>query len=130
MINGVLVERTVKDVLPALETNSDGLKQVLDKLMKQYKTKQDEMDKWKVCFIPILVYRSLRACDSLRADVHGRFVEEEQRPGRAKPMRHSTLSCYYKRVRPAAEPMRAMIVSSEQPEWARCHKQRCTPPRR
>lgn len=47
LINGVLVERTVKEVLPALKTNSDGLKQVLDELMKQYKSKQDEMDKWK-----------------------------------------------------------------------------------
>ena len=49
LINGVLVERTVKDVLPALKTNSDGLKQVLDELVKQYKSKQDEMDKWKAC---------------------------------------------------------------------------------
>lgn len=48
MINGVLVERTVKDVVPALQTNSDGLKKVLDDLLKQYKTKQDEMEKWKV----------------------------------------------------------------------------------
>lgn len=48
MINGVLVERTVKDVIPALRTNSDGLKQVLDELLVQYKSKQDEMDKWKV----------------------------------------------------------------------------------
>lgn len=48
LINGVLVERTIKDVLPALQTNSDGLKQVLDELVKQYKGKQDEMDKWKV----------------------------------------------------------------------------------
>lgn len=48
LINGVLVERTVKDVLPALKTNSDGLKQVLEELVKQYKGKQDEMDKWKV----------------------------------------------------------------------------------
>jgi len=48
LINGVLVERTVKDVLPALQTNSDGLKQVLDELVKQYKSKQDEMDNWKV----------------------------------------------------------------------------------
>ena len=48
LINGVLVERTVKDVLPALKTNSDGLKQVLEELLKQYKGKQDEMDKWKV----------------------------------------------------------------------------------
>ncbi|WEW58868.1 Cochaperone prefoldin complex subunit [Emydomyces testavorans] len=47
MINGVLVERTVKDVVPALKTNSDGLRQVLDELLKQYKTKQDEMDGWK-----------------------------------------------------------------------------------
>jgi hypothetical protein len=42
------VERTVEDVLPALKTNSDGLKQVLEELLKQYKSKQDEMDRWKV----------------------------------------------------------------------------------
>jgi len=50
MINGVLVEKTVKDVLPALKTNSDGLRQLLDKLLKEYKSKQDEMDNWKVGF--------------------------------------------------------------------------------
>ncbi|KAF2459956.1 Prefoldin subunit-domain-containing protein [Lineolata rhizophorae] len=50
MINGVLVERTVKDVVPALKTNSEGLKKVLDDLLKQYKLKQDEMDKWKVSY--------------------------------------------------------------------------------
>jgi chaperonin cofactor prefoldin len=48
MINGVLVERTVKDMVPALETNSDGLKKVLDDLLKQYTTLQNEMEKWKV----------------------------------------------------------------------------------
>ncbi|KKZ60085.1 prefoldin subunit 2 [[Emmonsia] crescens] len=48
MINGVLVERTVKDVIPSLKTNSDGLKQVLDELLKQYKAKQDELDSWKI----------------------------------------------------------------------------------
>ena len=48
MINGVLVERTVKDVVPALQTNAEGLKKVLDDLVKQYKTKQDELEKWKV----------------------------------------------------------------------------------
>jgi prefoldin subunit 2 len=48
MINGVLVERTIDDVLPSLKTNADGLKQVLDELLKQYKTKQTEMDTWKV----------------------------------------------------------------------------------
>ncbi|KEF54857.1 prefoldin subunit 2 [Exophiala aquamarina CBS 119918] len=47
LVNGVLVERTVKDVLPALKTNSDGLKQVLEELLKQYKGKEDEMNKWK-----------------------------------------------------------------------------------
>ncbi|KAI9805409.1 MAG: hypothetical protein M1825_000660 [Sarcosagium campestre] len=47
MINGVLVERTVKDVVPALKTNSEGLRQVLDDLLKQYKLRQDEMEKWK-----------------------------------------------------------------------------------
>lgn len=59
MINGVLVQRTVKDVLPALKTNSDGLKRVLDELMKQYKNKQDEMDSWKVS--PGLLSCSLQA---------------------------------------------------------------------
>ena len=48
MINGVLTERTVKDVVPILQTNSDGLKQALEELVKQYKSKQDEMEKWKV----------------------------------------------------------------------------------
>lgn len=49
MINGVLVERTVKDVKPALQTTSEGLKKVLDELVKQYKLQQEEMEKWKVC---------------------------------------------------------------------------------
>lgn len=48
MINGVLVQRTVQDVVPALKTNSEGLKKVLDDLLKQYKMRQDEMEKWKV----------------------------------------------------------------------------------
>src|ERR1700712_1719351 len=51
MINGVLVERTVKDVIPALKTNSEGLKKVLEDLVKQYNSKQQEMEKWKVCLI-------------------------------------------------------------------------------
>jgi hypothetical protein len=48
MINGVLVERTVKDVVPALKTNAEGLKKVLEDLVKQYNAKQLEMEKWKV----------------------------------------------------------------------------------
>lgn len=49
MINGVLVERTVKDIIPALQTNSDGLKMVLEESVKQYNSLQTEMEKWKVC---------------------------------------------------------------------------------
>ncbi|KAK7191566.1 hypothetical protein DPSP01_004824 [Paraphaeosphaeria sporulosa] len=47
MINGVLTERTVKEVVPILQTNSDGLKKALEELVKQYKSKQEEMEKWK-----------------------------------------------------------------------------------
>ncbi|KAK6434241.1 hypothetical protein LTR95_009579 [Oleoguttula sp. CCFEE 5521] len=47
MINGVLVERTVGDVLPTLQSNADNMSKVLEELAKQYKTKQDEMEKWK-----------------------------------------------------------------------------------
>jgi len=49
MINGVLVERTVGDVLPTLQSNSANMNKVLEDLAKQYKSKQDEMEKWKVC---------------------------------------------------------------------------------
>ena len=49
MINGVLTERTVSDVLPALQTNADGLKKVLEDLVKQYQNKQTEMEQWKAC---------------------------------------------------------------------------------
>ena len=48
MINGVLVEKTVKEVTPALQTNSEGLKKVLEELVKQYKRQQEDMEKWKV----------------------------------------------------------------------------------
>lgn len=61
MINGVLVERTVKDFVPALKTNSEGLKKVLDDLVKQYRDKQEEMEKWKVWLIP--------SRDALRLDL-------------------------------------------------------------
>jgi prefoldin subunit 2 len=56
MINGVLTERTVKEVVPILQTNSDGLKKALEELVKQYKSKQDEMEKWKVC---VMLFRSI-----------------------------------------------------------------------
>lgn len=48
MINGVLVEMTVKDVLPPLKTNTDGLKNVGKELEGQLLSKQKELDAWKV----------------------------------------------------------------------------------
>ena len=39
----------MKDVVPALKTNSEGLRKVLEDLVKQFNTKQLEMDKWKAC---------------------------------------------------------------------------------
>ena len=51
MINGVLTERTVKEVVPILKTNAEGLKKTLEELVKQYKIKQDDMEKWKVCLL-------------------------------------------------------------------------------
>ena len=48
MINGVLIERTVQDVIPALKTNAEGLGKVLDDLVKQYKSRQEDLEKWKV----------------------------------------------------------------------------------
>lgn len=73
MINGVLVERTVGEVLPTLQTNADGLKEVMESLVKQYKTKQEEMEKWKVCLPPV-------ECSTSRSIVANSITEEEQRP--------------------------------------------------
>lgn len=47
MINGVLIERTVADVIPTLKTNSEGLGKVLEDLVKSYKKQQEDMEKWK-----------------------------------------------------------------------------------
>lgn len=70
MINGILVERTVEDVLPTLQTNADGLKKVLEDLVKQYRTKQDDLEKWKA--------RLFVTLSSTPTDI---FTEEEQHPG-------------------------------------------------
>ena len=40
LIGGVLVERTVEEVLPAVEKNRDGLQQVIEKLMAQMRGEQ------------------------------------------------------------------------------------------
>jgi len=46
LINGVLVERTVGDVIPTLKTTSENLKKVLEDLVVQYKSKETEMRTW------------------------------------------------------------------------------------
>ncbi|KAL5507829.1 GIM4 [Sanghuangporus vaninii] len=47
MVGGVLVERTVKDVVPALQTNKEGIKKVVANLLAQYKAKDDELESLK-----------------------------------------------------------------------------------
>ncbi|KAF9168628.1 hypothetical protein DFQ26_004264 [Actinomortierella ambigua] len=42
LVGGVLVERTVKEVLPALKTNQEGIRNVTMQLVQKYKTKEDE----------------------------------------------------------------------------------------
>ncbi|KAF9575083.1 hypothetical protein EC968_004308 [Mortierella alpina] len=42
LVGGVLVERTVKEVLPALKTNQEGIKNVTMQLVQKYKSKEDE----------------------------------------------------------------------------------------
>jgi len=44
LIGGVLVERTVKDVAPSLQTNRDGIKGLIMKLAEQYKLKETEFN--------------------------------------------------------------------------------------
>ncbi|KAF5359019.1 hypothetical protein D9758_004851 [Tetrapyrgos nigripes] len=47
LIGGVLVERTVKDVVPALQTNRDGIRKAVKALADQYQTKEKEFDTFK-----------------------------------------------------------------------------------
>ncbi|KAN0097559.1 Prefoldin beta-like protein [Tylopilus felleus] len=47
LIGGVLVERTVKDVVPALKTNRDGIKKVITTLTEQIKSKEQEFETFK-----------------------------------------------------------------------------------
>ncbi|EOQ98889.1 hypothetical protein E3P92_00674 [Wallemia ichthyophaga] len=42
MIGGTLAERTVDEVLPALNTNLTGIKQALSQLIQAYKTKENQ----------------------------------------------------------------------------------------
>lgn len=54
MINGVLVEMTVKDALPPLKTNTEGLKKVAKDLEEQLRSKQKELEDWKVRLLSLL----------------------------------------------------------------------------
>ncbi|KAJ7791681.1 Prefoldin beta-like protein [Mycena olivaceomarginata] len=47
LIGGVLVERTVKDVAPTLQSNKDNIKKVVENLTEQYKTREEEFDTFK-----------------------------------------------------------------------------------
>ncbi|EGO02027.1 hypothetical protein SERLA73DRAFT_177730 [Serpula lacrymans var. lacrymans S7.3] len=47
LIGGVLVERTVKDVVPALQTNRDGIRKVISNLSEQYKAKEQDFETFK-----------------------------------------------------------------------------------
>ncbi|KAG6336590.1 hypothetical protein ID866_2499 [Astraeus odoratus] len=47
LIGGVLVERTVKEVVPTLQTNRDGIRKVVCTLADQIKTKEQEFEAFK-----------------------------------------------------------------------------------
>ncbi|KAG2757507.1 hypothetical protein CY34DRAFT_800192 [Suillus luteus UH-Slu-Lm8-n1] len=47
LIGGVLVERTVKDVVPALQTNREGIKKVIANLTEQYTAKERDFETFK-----------------------------------------------------------------------------------
>ncbi|KAH8830331.1 hypothetical protein DL96DRAFT_1592468, partial [Flagelloscypha sp. PMI_526] len=47
LIGGVLVERTVKDVVPTLQTNRDGIRTTVATLAEQYKAKEEDFEAFK-----------------------------------------------------------------------------------
>lgn len=47
MVGGVLVEKTVGEVVPALQTNSQGLNQVIETLKADYSKTEGELRKWQ-----------------------------------------------------------------------------------
>ncbi|KAJ0402736.1 hypothetical protein P43SY_007878 [Pythium insidiosum] len=47
MVGGVLVERTVQEVLPAVSTNRDGITQVLAQLSESIKQKETSANEWQ-----------------------------------------------------------------------------------
>ncbi|RPA84794.1 hypothetical protein BJ508DRAFT_374112 [Ascobolus immersus RN42] len=47
LVNGVLLEKTVGEVVPDLTTQKEGLAKVLETLVKDYKKKESELEQWK-----------------------------------------------------------------------------------
>ncbi|KAH8926733.1 Prefoldin beta-like protein [Atractiella rhizophila] len=47
LIGGVLVESNVKDVLPALKGNVDGISRLVTTLTGQYEEKEKQFEQWK-----------------------------------------------------------------------------------
>ncbi|WWC67334.1 uncharacterized protein I206_101242 [Kwoniella pini CBS 10737] len=47
LIGGTLVKRNVLEVIPNLETNFNGIKEVLESLVKNYKNKENEFELWR-----------------------------------------------------------------------------------
>jgi len=41
LIGGVLVERTVEEILPAVKANNEGIKTIMHQLLEQYKKKEE-----------------------------------------------------------------------------------------
>lgn len=72
MVNGVLVERTVADALPLVQINFEGLKKVLEELLKQYRARQEEMDQWKV-------RTALLCTDGQRSCLMSRCIQQENK---------------------------------------------------
>ncbi|TPX48760.1 hypothetical protein SeMB42_g00327 [Synchytrium endobioticum] len=42
LVGGVLVERTIRDVVPAVTTNMEGIKQIIGQLQQSFKIKEAE----------------------------------------------------------------------------------------
>ena len=47
MIGGVLVERSVQDVLPTLKTNQSGIQTIMEGMAKEYKRKEEAFTAWQ-----------------------------------------------------------------------------------
>ncbi|KAI4197906.1 MAG: hypothetical protein LQ350_005609 [Teloschistes chrysophthalmus] len=90
MINGVLVERTVKDVMPALQTNWDGLRKVLDELVKQYKRQQEDMENVGSSFIGGYFYVWPRQGVVEWSDLSGSINVSQRKP--RKPLQEIMVS--------------------------------------